>query len=150
MDKRSEDHNINEIVDSLTSKLFYHGHPINRTEAKDEVGLKTVVCASDTLEKLMWSLYLGYEAEVKMEEPFEASSEFLAQHPNPPPPNGAMTPVNKAKIAFIESTARTDVFTMDYKLAGQPQIVMTPTGPLSVAGGVQVALISQRRGWEVE
>jgi hypothetical protein len=38
MDKRSQEHKIEEIVDSLTSKLFYHGHPINRSEAKEEVG----------------------------------------------------------------------------------------------------------------
>src|SRR6266446_764376 len=126
MDKRSEEHKIEEIVDSLTSKLFYHGHPINRAEAKDEVGLKTIEHPSTTLEKLMWSLYLDYEAEIKMEEPFDAASEFVSQSapaaqqpissppqaagapPQPPvtaaQPAGAgsaVTPVTKAKVAFI-------------------------------------------------
>jgi len=150
MDKRSEEHKINEIVDSLTSKLFYHGHPINRTEAKDEVGLKTVEHPSAALEKLMWSLYLDYEAEMKMEEPFDAASEFVAQHPAAPAPGGALTAPSKAKLAFIESTARTDVWTMEYKLSGQPQVVMGPTGPIAVAGAVQVSQVLQRRGWEIE
>jgi len=35
--KRGEEHTIEEIVDALTAKLFFHGHPINRKEAK---GLK--------------------------------------------------------------------------------------------------------------
>ena len=35
MDPRKDEHRIREIVDNLTSKLFYHGHPINRTEARD-------------------------------------------------------------------------------------------------------------------
>lgn len=148
MDKRSEEHKINEIVDSLTSKLFYHGHPINRTEAKDELGLKTVEHPSAALEKLMWSLYLDYEAEMKMEEPFDVASEFVAQHPTPPPPGGVLTSATKAKLAFIESTARTDVWTMEYMLSGQPQVVMGPTGPIAVAGAVQVSQVVQRRGWE--
>lgn len=150
MDKRTEDHNINEIVDSLTSKLFYHGHPINRSEAKDEIGLKAVENPSDTLEKLMWSLYLDYEADIKMEEPFDPGSEFVAQHPGDPPPGGVVTPPVTAKLAFIESVAKTDVFTMDYKLSGQPQTVMSPTGPRAVAGAVQVNAVIQRRGWMSE
>jgi hypothetical protein len=150
MDKRSEEHKINEIVDSLTSKLFYHGHPISRAEARDEVGLKTVEHPSPTLEKLMWSLYLDYEAEIKMEEPFDVASEFVAQHQAAPPAGGVLTPVTKAKLAFIESTARTDVWTMEYKLSGQPQVVMGPTGPVAVAGAVQVSQVVQRRGWETE
>ena len=32
MDGKEQAHQISEIVDSLTSKLFYHGHPINRIE----------------------------------------------------------------------------------------------------------------------
>jgi hypothetical protein len=150
MDKRSEEHKIAEIVDSLTSKLFYHGHPINRTEAKDEVGLKTVENPPDAVEKLMWSLYLDYEAEMKMEEPFDAAAEFVAQVPNPPQQGGTLTPLATAKLAFIESTAHTDVLTMDYKLSGQAQTLMTQIGPVQVAGAVQVNMINQRKGWIVE
>jgi hypothetical protein len=150
MDKRSEEHKINEIVDNLTSKLFYHGHPINRAEAKEDVGLKTVEHPSAAVEKLMWSLYLDYEAEMKMEEPFNVASEFVASHPAALPPGGAFTPLSKAKLAFIESSAKTDVLTMEYKLAGQQQMVLGPAGPTAVAGGVQVAVVLQSRGWGTE
>jgi len=147
MDTGTEDHKISGIVDSLTSKLFYHGHPINRSEARDEIGLKTVEIPSDRLERLMWSLYLDYEAEIKMERPFDAGSEFIAQHPGAPQAGGTLTPTTMARLAFIESVAHTDVFTMDYKLSGQPQLMMGPSGPSPVAGGVQVSLVLQRRGW---
>lgn len=43
MNMSKEEHKINEIVDNLTSKLFYHGHPINRQESRKQVGLHTVV-----------------------------------------------------------------------------------------------------------
>jgi Serine dehydrogenase proteinase len=147
MDKRTEDHKISEIVDSLTSKLFYHGHPINRSEARDEIGLKTVEIPSDELERAMWELYLDYEAEIKLEEPFEAGTEFVSHHSAAPPPGGILTTTATVKLAFIESVAHTDVFTMDYKLSGQPQLMMGPTGPTPVAGGVQVSLVLQRKGW---
>lgn len=162
MDKRSEEqHKINEIVDSLTSKLFYHGHPINRAEAKEEVGLKTIEHPSASLEKLMWSLYLDYEAEIKMEEPFDPASEFVAwqaAQPQPAPPAGggpqppaaAVTPGTKAKLAYVESTAKTDVLTMEYKLSGQPQVVASPVGAMQIPGAMQVHTVLQRRGWEVE
>jgi hypothetical protein len=168
MDKRSEEHKSNEIVDSLTSKLFYHGHPINRAEAKEEVGLKTVEHPSASLEKLMWSLYLDYEAEMKMEEPFDAASEFIAQQPAATSPQqtggapqqvagaiaqqpaGTVTPVAKAKLAYVESTARTDVLTMEYKLSGQPQVMVGPIGPMQIPGAMQVHTVLQGRGWGTE
>src|SRR6516164_1862744 len=37
MDAANEAHKIDEIVANLTSKSYYHGHPINRREAKDHI-----------------------------------------------------------------------------------------------------------------
>ena len=31
---------IEDIVESLASRLYFHGHPINRTEAERELRLK--------------------------------------------------------------------------------------------------------------
>src|SRR5207244_12613189 len=56
MDTTNDAHRIDEIVDNLTSKLYYHGHPINRQEARDHVGLATVVDPPQKVEKLMWRL----------------------------------------------------------------------------------------------
>lgn len=98
MDKRSEEHKIKEIVDNLTSKLYYHGHPINRHEAKEEIGLQCVQEPSSLVEKLMWDLYLDYEADAQMEQPFQTAIEFIAQNPTPPPPGGILTPAATAKL----------------------------------------------------
>jgi len=55
---------IQNIVDHLTAKLYYHGHPINRQEAK-ELGLKVEKPKKET-EELMWRLYLEYEKELDL------------------------------------------------------------------------------------
>ena len=38
-----DEHALDEIIENLTSKLYFHGHPINRHEAKDELKLKVNV-----------------------------------------------------------------------------------------------------------
>jgi hypothetical protein len=66
--KNSKDqHEINEIVEKLTSKLYYHGHPINRNEAREHIGIRTVENANPKVEQLMWNLFLEYEKEIKSE-----------------------------------------------------------------------------------
>lgn len=69
------DHDIDILIEKLKSGLFFHGHPINRDEAKDDLKLK-VVKPSDELEKLMWDLYLDYETEMKFQEPFNPAREL--------------------------------------------------------------------------
>jgi hypothetical protein len=143
MDNSSDTHKIDEIVDSLTSKLFYHGHPINRYEARDQVGLATVEIPPLDVEDLMWRLYLEYEAEIKMEQPFQAAMEYTAKHPGTV--GGKATPrtaTETAKLAFVESTERTDALSIDYQLGGQPH----PSTP----GATLVNLFIQRQGWQTE
>ncbi|MGA2220308.1 MAG: hypothetical protein ABSH21_00770 [Verrucomicrobiia bacterium] len=140
MDSRQNEHEINEIVDNLTSKLFFHGHPINRREAKDQVGLRTIEDPSLRVEQLMWNLYLDYEREIRMEDPFQPAQEFVAQFPNQKPGDFAVTPVATAKLAFIESEKRTDVATIEYELAGHK-------GP---DGITKVSTIHRHQGWTLE
>ena len=140
MDMSKEEHKINEVVNNLTSKLFFHGHPINRQEAKEQVGLRTVEDPSPKVEQLMWQLYLDYEEEIKMEEPFQAAMVFVAQFPNLKANDQALTPVSTAKLVFIESLKRTDALSLDYELAGQ-----------KAANGVtNVTTVFRRQGWVTE
>lgn len=136
----NEAHKIDEIVDKLTSKLFYHGHPINRREAKEQVGLPTIENPSAAIEELMWSLYVDYEQEIKMEEPFQPAQEFIAQFPTLQPGSAQVTPIASAKLAFVESVKRTDVSSLDYELAGQ----------MAGNGITQVTTIFRRQGWITE
>src|SRR5271157_5241539 len=133
MTKAEDEHRIKEIVEKLTSKLFYHGHPINRTEAK-QIGLPTVEEPSPAVEEAMWKLYLDYEAEIKMEEPFDAAMEFITLNPTKV---SFTTPLLTAKLGFIESIGRTDVYSLDYMLSGGPQL--GPAGA-SIPGALNVGM----------
>ncbi len=46
----SDDHAINQIVENMASKLYFHGHPINRQEAKNDLGLKVCLDLPAQLE----------------------------------------------------------------------------------------------------
>jgi hypothetical protein len=135
-----DQHKINEIVDSLTSKLFYHGHPINRNEAKEQVGLPMIEFPSPTVEELMWQLYLDYEQQIKMEEPFAPLMEFSDRFHYMQPGQVSITPSTIAKLVYVESDKRTDVYSIDYQVAGQK----TPEG------FIQANTIFRRSGWSTE
>lgn len=137
---KSDDHKIEEIVDSLTSKLFFHGHPINRREAKDQVGLGAVAVPSLNVEKTMWALYEQYEKEMDMEEPFVPVLEFLDQFPGTLPATGETTPEKTSRLAFIESVSHADIFRQAYQIKGSP----------NPAGGIQTAVLVTKSGWVKE
>lgn len=139
MSKTKELHQIDEIVDNLTSKLYYHGHPINRKEALEQIGLKTVEYASPEIEKLMWELFLEYENEIKSETPFDPLMEFIASFPNLK--TGESETLNlTSKLAFIESTSRTDYVQISHSIFGTKQ----PNGTYQIIPNII------ERGWKVE
>ena len=140
MDGAKDEHKIMEIVDKLTSKSFYHGHPINRKEAKEEVGLETLEFPSQKVEELMWELYVEYEREMRLEEPFQPALDFLAQFPTLPPNQPGITPVISTKLAYLESEKRTDVLTLRYQLSGLKD-------PLGVT---KVQMLPVQQGWLLE
>lgn len=140
MDPDDNAHRVTNIVENLTSKSFFHGHPINRTEAKDQVGLTTLETPTKAVEKAMWRLYLEYEKEMQMNAPFDIASEFLAEHPAQNVGDIAKTTKKTAKMAFIESSAKTDFVRMDYELVGQK----LPNH------ATNVTLISTNKGWTTE
>jgi hypothetical protein len=140
MDANKEEHQIEEIVDSFTSKLFYHGHPINRSEARDQLGLKTIEFPPERVEKAMWQLYLEYEKQIKLETPLDVAADFVAAFPKLPPGAWGMTPQEDAKLVYLESTARTDVFRIQYQLSGQ----RLPNG------STQVLTIINSKRWTTE
>lgn len=65
---------IDRIVEILVEKLYYHGHHVNRKEAKS-IGLNIVdvelITTDDlNLADLIWNLYTDYETELKMNIPY--------------------------------------------------------------------------------
>jgi ribonucleotide reductase alpha subunit len=118
-----ENHKIKEIVDNLTSKLYYHGHPINRKEAKEQVGLEKVIEPAEDLERDIWSLYLDYEQEMLLESPFDPLQELLAANQGAVP--GQITAGEQvAKLVSIESETREDYLEFKYRING----VLNPDG----------------------
>ncbi len=55
---------IEKIVDYFTEKLYSHQYLIGRKEAKDDLGLKNVVNADETLARAMTELYEAYQQEM--------------------------------------------------------------------------------------
>ncbi len=138
MDTANDSHKIDEIVDNLTSKLYYHGHPINRQEAKSHVGLTTIVDPSQKVEKLMWGLYLDYEREMLLEQPLDVTSQFLAEHPALASGASATTAPQNAKVVSIESRSHADFYEIEYELYGE----RPPHAP-----GIAGTLIVRNQGW---
>lgn len=131
-----EDHRIDEIVGDLTSKLYYHGHPINRLEAID-LGLQVKPC-SEELENAMWDLYEDYEKEMEMLEPFQPPQIFVRRNPTMAPGTASLIRLPKMFLAAIESRLRYDAMTMDLELFGTKD----------ANGGVKTQPYSLRQGWE--
>lgn len=139
MDAEKHTKHIDEIVDNLTTKLFYHGHPINRKEAKEAIKLTTVEYPSDSLEEKIWQLYLDYEEEMMMNDPWKPALEYMqyiAEHSDHTGP----TPIVKMKLAFIESSAATDCCISEYQLIGNQ----------APDGSTQVNVIIGKEGWSRE
>ncbi|MGD0771117.1 MAG: hypothetical protein ABSB42_23270 [Tepidisphaeraceae bacterium] len=73
-----QEHIINEIVENMASKLYFHGHAINRREAIIDLHLKVTVDLSPELETTMWNLYRDFENEFRNLEIFHPAGDIAA------------------------------------------------------------------------
>lgn len=115
-------HDALEIVATLGKKLFFHGHPINRREAREDLNLTWVVNAEPDEETAMWDLYEAFEAEMRLREPFSPTQAAITKSGGKPPPIPERTsneqlepPANVVEIdlepqqlVWIESAPRAD------------------------------------------
>lgn len=111
------EHEIDKLVENLKSNLYFHGHPINRVEAREDLKLK-VDDAPPALELLMWSLYEEYARELKVIERFNPTHEWEARQPAPPVPPATATPlplvrIENAPAAYVEDINLSHVFLID-------------------------------------
>jgi hypothetical protein len=118
MSEETDQHKIDETIETLASKLYFHGHPINRREARLELGLKVVETVPPALETVTWKLYLDFEEELKNKEAFDPMVDIFnaAGAPEMPQPGqasiippGTMTEGNY-KYALVESSWQSSVF----------------------------------------
>jgi hypothetical protein len=154
-DGRLDERELEEIIEKLTSQLYFHGHPINRREAREDLRLTFVEDASPEVESAMWDLYTAYAEDMRLDEEFLPLQEVYAKAPlaTPPPPAminpaqlGATTiavasnTVGPLAMAYVESQARTDVRTASFEVTVRKEW----TGELNA----NVALLAG--GWEAE
>jgi hypothetical protein len=105
MRENSNDHEISEIVETMASKLYFHGHPINRREAKEDLHLKVAENPPERLETLMWDLYQDFENELHNQEVFNPASVLANAQPAQP-----VTQRVTLLHAIIESSQRSSVY----------------------------------------
>jgi len=95
LDPKKDKERIDDIIEILVEKLYFHGHHINREEAK-KIGLN-IKKAEDfskddkNLADVMWELFEEYEKDLNLEMPYKDQA----------PPQGKN--INEIPIRFIES-----------------------------------------------
>ncbi|MFT0174196.1 SDH family Clp fold serine proteinase [Paraburkholderia mimosarum] len=95
-------HRIDDIIETMASKLYFHGHPINRKEAREELGLKVADEVSPELEGAIWTLYLDFEGELQNRVAFDPMSEiFKTGQQVPGGPLPAQQPMQPQPIPLI-------------------------------------------------
>ncbi len=117
MSEETHKHKIDETIDTLASKLYFHGHPINRREAREELGLK-VIDAPPEMETLIWALYKDFEQDLKNTEAFDPMGAIYRALPDPvvsQPPQVPIVPIGSFSrtadtLAFVESARLTSSF----------------------------------------
>jgi hypothetical protein len=145
---RLPEHENEDIVRQLTSELYYHGHPISRREARDDLGLTFVEDTTDDQAKAMWDLYREYATLMLLERPFQPFTEAVRvlgatppapQTPNEPPAR-TNVPVPNLTLACLESVGRFDAFENDL------EITITRDFP----GNTNATFIQTRMEWSVQ
>jgi hypothetical protein len=120
---------IEEIIDTLASKLYFHGHPINRQEARKELGLKVVETVPEELEALIWKLYEDFEIEMDNRAIYDPMGQIYSKYAPPQPtqqvipgqimpsiiPPGTTAEID-AMVAMVESTELASKFTQKMRL----------------------------------
>lgn len=132
----ADEHRVKEIVTNLTSRLYFHGHPINRQEAK-QIGLHIHECSQE-LERAMWALYEEYERDLDMLSSFNPPQLFHQGTPTLQPGTVGHVDVSPLYLVMVESTTRCDALSMDIRIVGQRD----------ANGGVQTQVLTNRQGWQ--
>lgn len=102
---------INSIIETLTEKIYSHGHAIGRKEAH-EIGLPIEI-PDEKLENLVWSLYLKYEDILKLAEPIDPLVALTGKEEEH---------FERIPIAIIESENKAHLFTTKVDLRRRRQV----------------------------
>jgi hypothetical protein len=133
---RTDEQNIQLIVEKLTRGLGSHDYLISRREARELLG-KQVLGDDLILEGLLWDLYQDFANEMRLGRIFDAAMSLHAAIAA-----GQKLPVgDEQKVVTVESTIAGDQFERVMLLSMSQ--TMTPAGPAQVPQAVVV-----RAGWK--
>jgi len=138
--KPMRDEDIEKIVESFTEKLYSHQYFVGRKEAREELGLKSVVFADTNLAKLMSDLYAEYNQEIEFSKQWNPEAEL-----------GLNVSQNKKSytIASIESSElqKNFVITMEFRRQQVMVVQQTPQGPIQIPQE-QISFKVVDQGWK--
>jgi hypothetical protein len=142
---RMGEHEISELIDKLTSQLYFHGHPISRKEARNDLRMSFVVDAPDVVATAMWELYSAYSEDMSLTEPWDAVALMEANAPLKSPainadPILAVADLGPYPVVYVESAERTDVTKVAYRTTVARQWT----------GDTNVNILRTRSSWEEE
>ncbi len=123
--EKLDEEKISTIIETLTEKIYSHGHAIGRREAKD-IGLP-VKYPDDELENLMWGLYLKYEEFLELREPI---------HPEIILKDQEQYQIEDMPIAVIESSKKLHIFKTNVELKRKRN--MPPNPQININLGLQL------------
>lgn len=131
---------VEKIVDFLTEKLYSHQYFIGRKEAKEELGIKSVVEANKELSDLMTEIYEEYNNEMNITKIWNPEMEIG---------EGKMENRQNYKIAYIESAETSNYFeiNMEFKRVQQNAPIQTPQGIVNIPQ-MQIVWRMIGQGWK--
>lgn len=131
---------IEKIVDYFTEKLYSHQYYIGRKEAKEDLGVKSVVNADENLSKAMTELYEEYVKEMDLGVMWNPENELGIN---------TMQTRKDYKIAYIESSQLVNYFGLliEYKKQQVNMVQPTPQGPIQIPQE-QVGFRIVGQGWK--
>jgi len=129
---------IEKVVEFFTEKLYSHTYFIGRKEAKEELGVQSVIEADSTLSDLMSQLYTEYAKEMDLQNPVW----------NPESEIGMNASQNKKeyKVAFVESAVLSRIYHLTMEFKRQQVMVAQPNGVQIPQD--QVAMRVMEQGWK--
>ncbi|MDO8676672.1 MAG: hypothetical protein Q7K16_03440 [Candidatus Azambacteria bacterium] len=131
---------IEKIVDFFTEKLYSHQYFIGRKEAKEDLGVKSVVDADENLAKAMTELYEAYVQEMNLGVLWNPENELGIN---------TMQTRKDYKIAIIETSQLVNYYGLliEYKKQQVPIVQQTPQGPMQIQQE-QVGFRIVGQGWK--
>lgn len=131
---------VEKVIEFLTEKLYSHQYCIGRKEAKEDLGIKSVVFADKDFSDLMTEIYEEYNREMNMTTIWNPETEI-----------GEGNQINKKeyKIAYMENSETSNRFeiNVEFKRVQQTIAQQTPQGMINIPQ-MQIVWRMIGQGWK--